>query len=1040
MAVQILLSTAFLLLFLYGVFRIPAGAPKLHVRTGSSIAFFSVLLALGLVLRLVLGYAINGFDADIACFKAWAYYTHEIGFNNMYYSDFFLDYPPGYLYMLYIVEFFRRLFSIPDYSQTYTLLIKLIPILSDIGCTAILWTLARRLISENAALFTAAAYLFCPAVIINSAVWGQADSFCALLLLLTVLLLWHDRIPAAALLYGLGVLSKPQMLIFAPVLIFWVIRKKKWIHLLLGPVLAVGVILLLSTPFLQNFDYMKLIELYTGTMDYYAYYTINAYNIWALFGLNWGHLPENSTLLQFGVPVATALAGVLMLKSKRDDAVFACPTVLMFTVYMLCIKMHERYLFPVLLSMLLTYAFTKEKRFLFCFAGTSAVHFLNVAYILHLNNAYISPTAPEILLLSLAHVVMYLYTLYCTWYTFIAGKAAQDVRQAKHVGRRFETPVLSGAPAENRIAGRRITAVDLILVCGITLIYALFAFTNLGDTKTANTTWTPKNGESAVFFTEEYYGEIFFLPGIAPADNGIGQRTGKTMLVEVSDDMNEWRTAAEISDGSVYAWNTAPVMEIGQYIRITSMCDDLAINEFALKHVSGNGFVTLHAVAGHAPQLTDEQNTVPLYPSYMNSTYFDEIYHARTAYEHILKLEPYENTHPTLGKLIISLGIRMFGMNPFGWRFMGTLFGVLMLPILYHLLKRLFASTLLSAAGTFLFAFDFMHYVQTRISTIDTYAVFFLLLMYDAMIVFLQRDLTKDSFKRLLTPLFLCGLFMGLGVASKWTVAYGAVGLAVLYFGKLLVTYSSLKGSDEKQLFLGTAVSLCLWCCLFFVLIPFAIYFTAFLPITTLPHNSYDVVGRFFAYQKHMFNYHSNLDATHSFQSAWYQWPFDIRNVWYYGNFDADGMRGLSTISVLGSPLLWWSTVPAMLFTLWAAVKKRVLPALVAAVGYLAVILPWVPISRCTFIYHYFTAIPFLMIAWLFAFENLCALPALKKPLLSGNIRNTAVSVSGAHVLLAAFLLVHFVLFLVFYPVLTGTVTTQDYANALEWLPTWFFA
>lgn len=114
------------------------------------------------------------------------------------------------------------------------------------------------------------------------------------------------------------------------------------------------------------------------------------------------------------------------------------------------------------------------------------------------------------------------------------------------------------------------------------------------------------------------------------------------------------------------------------------MCDDLAINEFALKKTDGTGFATLTAVSGNAWQLTDEQNTVPLYPSYMNSTYFDEIYHARTAYEHILGLEPYENTHPTLGKLIISVGIRIFGMNPFGWRFMGTLFGVLMLPALYH--------------------------------------------------------------------------------------------------------------------------------------------------------------------------------------------------------------------------------------------------------------------------------------------------------------------------------------------------------------------
>ena len=78
-------------------------------------------------------------------------------------------------------------------------------------------------------------------------------------------------------------------------------------------------------------------------------------------------------------------------------------------------------------------------------------------------------------------------------------------------------------------------------------------------------------------------------------------------------------------------------------------------------------------------------------------------------------------THP--GKLIISLGIRIFGMNL--WLAVyGALFGVLMLPVLYHLLKQLFGRTRLCTAGTLLFAFDFMHFTQTRIATIDTYAVF----------------------------------------------------------------------------------------------------------------------------------------------------------------------------------------------------------------------------------------------------------------------------------------------------------------------------
>ena len=59
---------------------------------------------------------------------------------------------------------------------------------------------------------------------------------------------------------------------------------------------------------------------------------------------------------------------------------------------------------------------------------------------------------------------------------------------------------------------------------------------------------------------------------------------------------------------------------------------------------------------------------MPASSTYYNSTYFDEIYHARTAYEQLRGVYPYEVSHPPLGKEILSLGIVLFGMMPFGWR------------------------------------------------------------------------------------------------------------------------------------------------------------------------------------------------------------------------------------------------------------------------------------------------------------------------------------------------------------------------------------
>ena len=52
-------------------------------------------------------------------------------------------------------------------------------------------------------------------------------------------------------------------------------------------------------------------------------------------------------------------------------------------------------------------------------------------------------------------------------------------------------------------------------------------------------------------------------------------------------------------------------------------------------------------------------------------------------------LNTYEWTHPPLGKVMMMIGIQLFGMTPFGWRFMGALMGVLMLPLLYLIVKQL---------------------------------------------------------------------------------------------------------------------------------------------------------------------------------------------------------------------------------------------------------------------------------------------------------------------------------------------------------------
>ena len=452
-----------------------------------------------------------------------------------------------------------------------------------------------------------------------------------------------------------------------------------------------------------------------------------------------------------------------------------------------------------------------------------------------------------------------------------------------------------------------------------------------------------------------------------------------------------------------------------RYIRLVASAE-LSLGEIAVYDAGGNmldaaGF---EYDAGCAP-LLDEQDAVPVRPSYMNSSYFDEIYHPRTALEHIENIKPYEITHPPLGKEIIGLGIRLFGMTPFGWRFSGTLFGVLMLPILYVFLKRMFASSGIAACATVIFAFDFMHFVQTRIATIDTYSVFFILLMY----LFMWRFVSGGRWRYLA----LSGLFFGLGAASKWTCIYAGAGLAVIWLAYWIT-------QARKPRFAARFLGNCAFCLVFFVAVPLAVYYASYYHYGTA-NGLEGGVGMYFTRdyfdivvdnQVYMWEYHSDLVSEHPYASRWYQWIIDARPILYYLEYFEDG----STKSAFGAfmnPVFCWTGLLAMGANVLLMIKDRDGRAAFTVIGYLAQLLPWVLVTRLTFAYHYFPSELFLLLALANVWRKLGELAA-------PNLRRNMYAVTGACT----------GLFVAFYPVLTGLRCALWYTRGLlKWFPSWPF-
>ncbi len=612
--------------------------------------------------------------------------------------------------------------------------------------------------------------------------------------------------------------------------------------------------------------------------------------------------------------------------------------------------------------------------------------------------------------------------------TLIIGMIVYAVMLALRTDRERHKQMVSLSESRTRLQKP-----DYIILLIMTAVCAVMSFANLGDRKAASNYW--KAGEAGDYIIVEF-DQPQQVKKIAYS-NGV-PKSEKITYYAVSYEKEDgtYEDALNIQSAAFFEWQVSSSSFTAKRVKITAKVKGLPLNEigfFTQNEAGEDQLLPVSVVessyeekedSGKPDYLFDEQDTVPAVPSYRNGTYFDEIYFPRTAYENIHGMTVYETTHPPLGKLIIALGIQIFGMNPFGWRFMGTLFGVLMVPFMYLFGLKLFQKRSYAFLTAFLMMFDFMRLAQTRLATIDSYSAFFVIGMYYFMYDYFTQKSYDLRFRKSLTPLFLCGLMFGLGAASKWTSLYAGAGIAFLFF---LAKY--LEGDDfafgraqqekgKKSWAITNFLPTCLICVVFFVIIPGIIYVLSYIPyMAANPDQSlWEIVIQ---NQKDMYGYHSTLDATHSYSSHWYQWPIIYRPIWYYKGTVPSG--SWATIVSLGNPAIWFPGLIAVFGTVYFAWKRRDKKMIVPIVAYGLQYFPWILVTRCAFIYHYFTAVPFMILMLAYCIKCLMEDKVINK---------TAVVIYMGIVLL---------LFILFYPMLTGMTVSQGYVESFRWFSSWYF-
>ncbi|WP_017301233.1 phospholipid carrier-dependent glycosyltransferase [Nodosilinea nodulosa] len=174
----------------------------------------------------------------------------------------------------------------------------------------------------------------------------------------------------------------------------------------------------------------------------------------------------------------------------------------------------------------------------------------------------------------------------------------------------------------------------------------------------------------------------------------------------------------------------------------------------------------------------------------------------------------------------------------------------------------------------------------------------------------------------------------------------------------------------------------------YLVVIPLLTYLLLWLPYLAMTGESLGEVHR----QMWAFHHSAEVEGEHPYCSPWYSWPLMLRPMAYFYDRAGQGQGAIATtIHAMGNPVLWWLSTAAVLALALGWLGRQIAantastetprggaagctPTTGPVVGFILVNyltnwLPWVLVSRCTFLYHAMGMVAFsgLGLAWLMA-------------------------------------------------------------------------
>lgn len=452
---------------------------------------------------------------------------------------------------------------------------------------------------------------------------------------------------------------------------------------------------------------------------------------------------------------------------------------------------------------------------------------------------------------------------------------------------------------------------------------------------------------------------------------------------------------------------------------------------------------------------------------------FDEVYYAKDACLYLdlgqtfcglTQSTEQSYVHPPTGKWLIAAGIKIFGYDWFGQRFMSAVFGVGLVALVFLLAERLFHNQWISTVSGFLVATDFLMIVQSRIAMLDIFLAFFVVLGFLCLAIdrerilairrHLQQEFVGPAPGRGLGWRCAAGAALGVALSIKWSAVYALAAALLLSlswsYGLWKVRRRAGKpaASDGRWAPVRGLVA----AGVAFGLLPLVVYLASYFDYYAQRYESdcaYKVpaatadrifsAGRsglsegqcvdgfrgvqlsFADLHQRMAQYHLTLKATHTYQSKAWSWPLVLRPVAYYWEWGPEvdtvvgDERRAAHINAMGNVLTWYAALIAGGWLVLRSARKWRSETVVAA-AWASQYVPWLLVRRPLFFFYMTPAVPFMMIGLA------AGLHALWR---RGGWSRWSVG---------AFLFLTTVSLIVFYPVLAAIGIPYDVWRLLMWV------